>query len=45
MNLYRRLAAPLLILALGGCVQAATGQGQPPYAPYPRDTGSDIRSM
>jgi hypothetical protein len=37
MNLYRRLAALFLILALVGCAQAATGQGQAPYAPYSHD--------
>jgi len=34
MNLYRRLAAVIVILALGGCAQAATGQGQVPDPPY-----------
>jgi hypothetical protein len=49
MNLYRCLAAVLVILALSGCAQMATGQGQAPYAPsppdssaeYPRDRGGD----
>jgi hypothetical protein len=45
MNLHRRLAALFLLLALGGCAQMATGPGQAPYAPHPRDTGPDIRSM
>jgi hypothetical protein len=39
----RRLATLILLLALGGCVQVATGQA--PAAPYPHDSGSDIRSM
>jgi hypothetical protein len=37
-------AALFLLLALGGCAQAATGPGQAPYAPYSREDGSDIRS-
>ena len=48
MNLYRRLAALFLILALGGCAQEATRQGQAPDAPcsqdnngYPHDRGGD----
>jgi hypothetical protein len=41
----RRLATLILLLALGGCAQAATWQGQAPAAPYPPDSGSDIRSM
>lgn len=32
MNLYRRLGALFLMLALDGCAQAVTGQGQVPYA-------------
>jgi len=34
MNLHSRVAALFLILALGGCAQAATGQGQVPDPPY-----------
>jgi len=34
MSLHRWLAAPIVILALGGCAQVSAGQGQPPYAPY-----------
>jgi hypothetical protein len=45
MNLHRRLAALLVILALGGCAQGATGQGQAPDAPYSHDSGADIRGM
>jgi len=45
MNLRRRLAALLVILALGGCAQVATGQGQAPDAPHPHDSGADIRGM
>jgi hypothetical protein len=44
MNLHRRLAGLFLILALGGCAQVATGQGQKPYAPYSHDSGPDMRS-
>ena len=40
----RRLATLILLLALGGCVPVATGQGQAPAAAYPHDSGSDIRS-
>jgi hypothetical protein len=35
MNLHRRFATLLLILALSGCAPVATGQGQAPDAPYP----------
>jgi hypothetical protein len=45
MTLRRRFAALVVILALGGCAQVATGQRQAPYAPYQRDTGADIRGM
>ena len=31
------LAALFVLLAVSGCAQVATGQGQPPYAPYSRD--------
>jgi hypothetical protein len=48
MNLYRWLATVFMILALAGCAQVATWQGQAPYAPssnrngeYPRDRGGD----
>jgi hypothetical protein len=34
MNLHRWFATVLLILALVGCVQMATGPGQALYAPY-----------
>jgi hypothetical protein len=40
-----RLAVLFLVLALAGCAQAATGQGQAPYTSYPRDSGADIRGM
>jgi len=41
MNLSRRLATVLVMLALVGCIQVATGQGQAPYAPYsPGDSGN-----
>jgi len=39
-----RLATLILLLALGGCAPVAMGQGQAPAAPYPHDSGSDIRS-
>jgi hypothetical protein len=44
MNLPRWLAMVLVLLALGGCAQMATGQGQSPYDRYgehPRDRGGD----
>ena len=31
------MAALFVLLAVSGCAQVATGQGQPPYAPYSRD--------
>ena len=34
MNWYIRLAAPLVMLALAGCTQGITGQGQASSAPY-----------
>ena len=37
MNLHIWLAALLVLLALAGCAQVATGDGQAPYTPYPRD--------
>ena len=40
MTLPRWLAMVLILLALGGCAQMATGQGQSPYdryGEYPRD--------
>jgi hypothetical protein len=37
MNFHRRLATPFVILALAGCAQMATGQGQTPYTPYSHD--------
>jgi hypothetical protein len=47
--LHSCFAALFVILALAGCAQVATGQGQAPYAPYsqanngeyPRDRGGD----
>jgi hypothetical protein len=44
MKLHNRLAALFLLLALTGCVQVASGQGQAPDAPYSHDSGSDMRS-
>jgi hypothetical protein len=49
MNLHRWLAALLVLLALAGCAQVATTQGQDPNAPsspanngeYLRDRGGD----
>jgi hypothetical protein len=40
----RRLATLIFLRALGGCAQVATGQEQAPAAPYPHDSGSDMRS-
>jgi len=34
MNLHRRLAAVIVLLALGGCAPMPTGQEQTPDAPY-----------
>jgi hypothetical protein len=34
MSLNRWFAAVFVLLALAGCVQVATGQGQAPDAPY-----------
>jgi hypothetical protein len=44
MNLHRRLAALFLILALCGCGQVTTGQGQAADPPYLHDSGPDMRS-
>jgi hypothetical protein len=44
MNLNRRVAAVLLILALAGCAQGPTSQGPAPYAPYSGDSGADMRN-
>jgi hypothetical protein len=44
MNLNRWLAALFVMVALAGCAQVATEQGQPPYdnnMGYPRDRGGD----
>ena len=41
MNLCRRLAA-LLVLALGGCAQVVTGQGQAASAPYSHKDGGTM---
>jgi hypothetical protein len=41
MNLYRCLAVVVVILALGGCAQMATRQGQAPDAPYPPDGNAE----
>ena len=43
MNLNRRVAAVLVIMALAGCAQGPTSQGQAPSAPYSHDSGTDIR--
>jgi hypothetical protein len=42
MNLRRRLAAVLVILALVGCAQVATGQRQAPYAPYSPENNGNV---
>jgi hypothetical protein len=44
MNWRRWLAAVCVLFTLGGCTSGATGQGQAPYAPYSRDSGTDQRS-
>jgi hypothetical protein len=44
MKQHIRLATLFLILALAGCAQVATGQGQAPPAPYSRDSGADMRN-
>jgi hypothetical protein len=44
MSPHRRLAALFVILALVGCAQVATRQGQAPDAPYSHDSGPDMRS-
>jgi hypothetical protein len=44
MNPHWWLAAVFALLALAGCVQVATEQGQSPYdnnTEYPRDRGGD----
>ena len=41
MNLQGWLAVLFVILALAGCAQVATEQGQQPYAPYPSETERD----
>ena len=43
MILHRLLATLFVILALAGCAQIATGQGQAPAAPYSHDSGPDMR--
>ena len=45
MNLHRPLAALFVILALVGCAQAATGEGQAPDAPDSHDSGPDMRQQ
>ena len=40
----RRFAAVVILLALVGCAPAATGQGQAPAWPYPRNNDQDIRN-
>jgi|GEM_PF-3469301 len=40
----RQFAAVFVVLALVGCGQVAPEQGQAPYAPYSRDSGSDMRN-
>ena len=46
MNLNKWLAALFVMLALAGCAQAASEQGQAPNAPYPsefdRHTHGDV---
>jgi hypothetical protein len=40
----RFLAAALVLLALTGCTQVTTGQGQQPVPYYPREGNPDMRS-
>src|SRR5260370_35901074 len=41
MNLRRRFAAVLVMLALVGCTQPSTRNGQPPAAPYLPENAHD----
>ena len=41
MNLQGWLAALFVIVALAGCAQVVTEQGQQPYTPYPPATERD----
>jgi hypothetical protein len=41
MNPRRRLAALFVLLALVGCAQATTEQGNAPFAPYPPENMHD----
>jgi hypothetical protein len=41
MNLNRWLAAVFVLLALAGCAQVATEQGQPPYPLFARQRGNE----
>jgi hypothetical protein len=43
MSLHKCLACLFVILTLGGCAQAITGQAQPPDAPYSHESGADTR--
>jgi hypothetical protein len=44
MNLHRGLASLFVVLALTGCAQVATIQGQPPNPPYsPANNGEYLR--
>ena len=43
MKLRRSVAAVLVMVVLGGCGLPTTEQGQAQYAPYSRDSGSDMR--
>jgi hypothetical protein len=42
MNLHRRLALVLVMLALAGCVQGRTSQREPSSAPYSHQSGADM---
>ena len=42
MDLQGWLATVLLVLALVGCVEGATGLGQPPYAPDAPDNSRTV---
>ena len=44
MNTHALLVALFVILALAGCVQVPTGQGQAPVLFYPHDDEPDMRT-
>ena len=44
MHWHIRLAAFFVMLALAGCAQGGTAQGQAQYAPYSHDDKGNIRN-